>query len=54
MKKGVYRENIEVGNDNHNIMLVGEGERKTIITSARSVKGGYTTYNSATAGKLPS
>ena len=54
VKKGVYRENIEVGNDNHNIMLVGEGERKTIITSARSVKGGYTTYNSATAGKLPS
>ncbi|KAH0903200.1 hypothetical protein HID58_042703 [Brassica napus] len=44
------RENIEVGNDNHNIMLVGDGERKTIITSARSVKGGYTTYNSATAG----
>ncbi|XP_009150639.1 probable pectinesterase/pectinesterase inhibitor 33 [Brassica rapa] len=50
VKKGVYRENIEVGNDNHNIMLVGDGERKTIITSARSVKGGYTTYNSATAG----
>ncbi|KAL0876732.1 hypothetical protein Bca101_026437 [Brassica carinata] len=46
----VYRENIEVGNNNHNIMLVGDGERKTIITSGRSVKGGYTTYNSATAG----
>ncbi|ESQ45841.1 hypothetical protein EUTSA_v10010228mg [Eutrema salsugineum] len=50
IKKGVYRENIEVGNDNHNIMLVGDGERKTIITSGRSVQRGYTTYNSATAG----
>ncbi|CAH2065065.1 unnamed protein product [Thlaspi arvense] len=50
VKKGVYRENIDVGNDNHNIMLVGDGERKTIITSGRSVKHGYTTYNSATAG----
>ncbi|CAH8350670.1 unnamed protein product [Eruca vesicaria subsp. sativa] len=50
VKRGVYRENIEVGNNNHNIMLVGDGERKTIITSGRSVKGGYTTYNSATAG----
>lgn len=50
VKKGVYRENIDVGNDNHNIMLVGDGERKTIITSGRSVQHGYTTYNSATAG----
>uniref|UniRef100_A0A1J3HLN5 Pectinesterase n=3 Tax=Noccaea caerulescens TaxID=107243 RepID=A0A1J3HLN5_NOCCA len=50
VKKGVYRENIDVGNDNHNIMLVGDGERKTIITSGRSVQRGYTTYNSATAG----
>ncbi|VYS59637.1 unnamed protein product [Arabidopsis thaliana] len=50
VKKGVYRENIDVGNDNHNIMLVGDGERKTIITSGRSVQHGYTTYNSATGG----
>lgn len=50
VKKGVYRENIEVGNNNNNIMLVGDGMRRTIITSSRSVAGGYTTYNSATAG----
>ena len=34
-----------------NIMLVGDGLRNTIITSARSVQDGYTTYSSATAGK---
>ncbi|PON89469.1 Pectinesterase inhibitor domain containing protein [Trema orientale] len=50
VKKGVYRENIEVGINNNDIMLVGDGLRKTIITSGRSVKSGYTTYSSATAG----
>ncbi|XP_010550793.1 PREDICTED: probable pectinesterase/pectinesterase inhibitor 33 [Tarenaya hassleriana] len=50
IKKGVYRENIEVGNDNDNVMLVGDGARTTIVTSGRSVRNGYTTYNSATGG----
>ncbi|XP_050386918.1 probable pectinesterase/pectinesterase inhibitor 33 [Argentina anserina] len=50
VKKGVYRENIEVANTNTNIMLVGDSLRYTIITGSRSVKGGYTTFNSATAG----
>ncbi|EXC36881.1 putative pectinesterase/pectinesterase inhibitor 60 [Morus notabilis] len=50
VKRGVYRENIEVGVGNRNIMLVGDGLRYTIITSGRSVKAGYTTYSSATAG----
>ncbi|TKY49859.1 Pectinesterase 2 [Spatholobus suberectus] len=50
VKKGVYRENIEVAVLNDNIMLVGDGLRNTIITSGRSVQDGYTTYSSATAG----
>ncbi|KAJ6971086.1 hypothetical protein NC653_035382 [Populus alba x Populus x berolinensis] len=50
VKRGVYRENIEVGVNNNNIWLVGDGVRNTIITSSRSVGGGYTTYSSATAG----
>ncbi|EEF51541.1 probable pectinesterase/pectinesterase inhibitor 60 [Ricinus communis] len=50
VKKGVYRENIEVGINNNNIWLVGDGLRNTIITSGRSVGAGYTTYSSATAG----
>lgn len=51
VKRGVYRENIEVGLNNNNIMLAGEGMRNTIITSGRSVGSGSTTYSSATAGK---
>ncbi|XP_027356058.1 probable pectinesterase/pectinesterase inhibitor 33 [Abrus precatorius] len=50
VKRGVYRENIEVDKTNDNIMLVGDGMRYTIITSARSVQDGFTTYSSATAG----
>lgn len=51
VKRGVYRENIQVDNNNNDIMLVGDGIRFTIITSSRSVGGGYTTYSSATAGE---
>jgi len=50
VKRGVYRENIEIDKTNDNIMLVGDGMRNTIITSGRSVNAGYTTYSSATAG----
>ncbi|MED6132528.1 hypothetical protein PIB30_019856 [Stylosanthes scabra] len=50
VKKGIYRENIEVEKNNDNVMLVGDGMRNTIITGSRSSKDGYTTYSSATAG----
>ncbi|KAG2280852.1 hypothetical protein Bca52824_052072 [Brassica carinata] len=52
VKKGIYQENINVRLNNDNIMLVGDGMRSTIITGTilSSVKGGYTTYNSATTG----
>lgn len=48
VKSGVYKENIEVSTSMNNIMLLGDGLRKTIITGSRSVNGGSTTYNSAT------
>lgn len=51
IKKGVYRENIEIGNKMKNIMLVGDGMKYTIITGSRSVGGGSTTFNSATVSK---
>ncbi|XP_010257625.1 PREDICTED: pectinesterase 2-like [Nelumbo nucifera] len=48
VKAGVYRENIEIGNNMPNIMLIGDGMRRTLITGSRSVRKGYTTFNSAT------
>ncbi|KAL8552552.1 hypothetical protein ACS0TY_001298 [Phlomoides rotata] len=48
VKRGVYRENLEIGNKMKNIMLVGDGMKYTVITGSRSVGGGFTTFNSAT------
>jgi len=51
VKSGVYKENVVIGNKIDNIMLVGDGMGKTIITGSKSVVGGATTFNSATFGK---
>ncbi|KAL8253514.1 hypothetical protein R6Q59_037207 [Mikania micrantha] len=48
IKAGVYRENVEVPKAKTNIMFVGDGRKTTIITGSRSVKGGSTTFESAT------
>ncbi|KAJ0860474.1 putative pectinesterase [Helianthus annuus] len=48
VKAGTYRENIEIGTKLKNIMLVGDGIGKTIITGSKSVGGGATTFKSAT------
>ncbi|KAI7755448.1 hypothetical protein M8C21_015913 [Ambrosia artemisiifolia] len=48
VKAGTYNEYIEI--KPNNIMLVGDGIGKTIITGSRSVGGGYTSFGSATMG----
>ncbi|XP_024992526.1 pectinesterase 2-like [Cynara cardunculus var. scolymus] len=48
VKAGVYKENIEIGSKLKNIMLLGDGIGKTIITGSKSVGGGTTTFKSAT------
>ncbi|XP_047329316.1 probable pectinesterase/pectinesterase inhibitor 33 [Impatiens glandulifera] len=50
VKRGVYKENVDITSLMGKITLVGDGLRYTIITGSRSVKGGYTTYSSATFG----
>ncbi|KAK4256347.1 hypothetical protein QN277_009226 [Acacia crassicarpa] len=50
VKKGIYEENIEVGTDNENLMIIGDGLGLTIITGGKSVKEGITPSMSATAG----
>lgn len=49
LKKGVYKEYFEVGLAMTEIMLVGDEMGNTIVTGNRSVKGGYTTFSSASA-----
>ncbi|CAL4947065.1 unnamed protein product [Urochloa decumbens] len=48
VKKGVYRENVEVGNKKRELMIVGDGMDATVITGSRNVVDGATTFNSAT------
>lgn len=50
IKAGVYNEKIEIDRDMKNIMLVGDGMDRTIITNNRNVPDGSTTYGSATFG----
>ncbi|XP_047975193.1 probable pectinesterase/pectinesterase inhibitor 17 [Salvia hispanica] len=48
VKAGTYVENVEIGRGLRNVMLLGDGIGRTIITGSRSVDGGSTTFNSAT------
>ncbi|MFS7961499.1 putative pectinesterase [Helianthus anomalus] len=52
IKRGVYRVKVEIGYDLKNIMFLGEGLRSTNSTGNRSVAGGFTTYSTATVGKI--
>ncbi|CAH9118798.1 unnamed protein product [Cuscuta europaea] len=48
VKRGVYREYVEIGKKKWNIMLIGDGMDVTIFTGNRSFIDGWTTYRSAT------
>ncbi|TQD91915.1 hypothetical protein C1H46_022520 [Malus baccata] len=48
VKKGTYKENIEVGKKKKNLMITGDGMHNTIITGSLNVVDGATTFNSAT------
>ncbi|XP_027336253.1 pectinesterase 2-like [Abrus precatorius] len=50
VKAGVYNEQVEIKATN--IMLVGDGIGKTIITGSKSVGGGSTTFRSATVAAV--
>ncbi|XP_047181984.1 putative pectinesterase/pectinesterase inhibitor 22 [Vigna umbellata] len=48
VKKGLYKENIDMKKKMTNIMLVGDGIGQTIITSNRNFMQGWTTFRTAT------
>lgn len=50
VKKGKYKENVEVGKSKKNVMIVGDGMDSTIITGSLNVIDGSTTFKSATLG----
>lgn len=51
VKKGVYRENIDMKRKKTNIMLVGDGIGQTVVTANRNFLQGWTTFRTATVGQ---
>lgn len=49
-REGLYEEYIVISNNKRNIMLIGDGINKTIISGNHSFIDGWTTYHSATFG----
>ncbi|KAM3749372.1 hypothetical protein ACB098_05G179500 [Castanea mollissima] len=52
VKKGKYKENVEVGKRKKNLMIVGDGMSSTIITGSLNFVDGTTTFNSATVAAV--
>ena len=50
VKAGVYDEKVEIDRKLRNVMFVGDGMGKTIVTGSRNVHDGATTLSSATFG----
>ncbi|XP_077236498.1 putative pectinesterase/pectinesterase inhibitor 35 [Tasmannia lanceolata] len=50
VKAGTYNENIKIPAKQKNVLLVGDGKGKTVITGNKNAADGYTTYESATLG----
>ncbi|XP_059648468.1 putative pectinesterase/pectinesterase inhibitor 22 [Cornus florida] len=48
VKKGVYRENIDLKKKKTNVMLVGDGIGATVVTGNRNFMQGWTTFRTAT------
>ncbi|WOL06227.1 pectinesterase-like [Canna indica] len=48
VKAGVYNEYLQVDSSLNNLVMIGDGIGKSIITGSRSVANGYTTLSSAT------
>ncbi|KAJ8621251.1 hypothetical protein MRB53_029780 [Persea americana] len=51
IKRGVYKENVEIKKKKWNLMMIGDGMGVTVISGNRSFIDGWTTYRSATFGK---
>ncbi|KAI3447261.1 hypothetical protein Pfo_003926 [Paulownia fortunei] len=48
IKKGVYKEYVEISKKKWNIMMIGDGMDVTVISGNRNFVDGWTTYRSAT------
>ncbi|KAJ0051572.1 hypothetical protein Pint_00943 [Pistacia integerrima] len=52
IKAGAYFENVEVERKKAMLMFIGDGIGKTVVKASRNVVDGWTTFRSATVGKM--
>jgi pectin methylesterase-like acyl-CoA thioesterase len=52
VKIGVYNENVEVGKNKWNVVMVGDGMTSTMVTGSLNFVDGTPTFKSATFGKI--
>ncbi|URE22897.1 pectinesterase [Musa troglodytarum] len=52
VKAGVYKENVIVGKDKVNVLMYGDGSRKTIVTGSKNYVDGVQTVDTATFAAL--
>jgi hypothetical protein len=52
VKKGVYYENVQVGTNKWNVVMVGDGMTSTVVSASLNAMDGTGTYQSATFGKI--
>lgn len=52
VKRGVYKENVEIKKSMKNLMLIGDGIDTTIVTGSKNNQDGSTTFRSATFGEF--
>eukprot|EP00253_Pinus_taeda_P022262 PITA_22262 len=48
VKTGIYNENVEISKKMTNLMFIGDGMDRTVVTGNKNVQDGSTTFNSAT------
>lgn len=52
VKRGIYKENVDMKRKKTNIMFVGDGIGRTIVTGNRNFMQGWTTFRTATVGNF--
>ncbi|XP_020218007.1 pectinesterase [Cajanus cajan] len=52
VKKGTYKENVEIGSKKKNVMLVGDGKDATVITGSLNFIDGTSTFKTATVAAV--